>query len=73
MTRPSCINTHPKPLLEASLYTTKSFLVVGKASIDALISLFLSSWNASLHCSVHSYLVTFKVKLVSEVAIFEKF
>jgi len=56
-----------------SLYTTKSSSLVGKANIGALVSLFLSSWKASLHCSIYSYLVTFVVKLVSRVVIFEMF
>ena len=43
------------------------------ANIGALVNLFLSSWKASLDRSVHSYVVTFRVKLVREVAILEKF
>jgi len=31
----------------------KSFSAVGKASIGGLVSLCLSSWNASSYCSVH--------------------
>jgi len=64
--------TYPKPLLKASLYTAKSLSVVGKANIGTLVSLFLRSWNASLHCSLHLYLGTFLVKLVSGLAIFKK-
>jgi len=72
MTRSSCINTHPSLFLDASLYTTKSLPLVGKASMSALVNLFLSFWKASSQRSVHSHLVTFLVKLVSGVAIFEK-
>ena len=73
MTQPSYISTHPKPLLKALLCTVKSLSAGGKASIGALVNLFLSSWNASSHCFVHSYLVAFLVRFISGVAIFEKF
>ena len=73
MTRSSCISTHPSLFLNASLYTMKFLSLVGKAKIGAPVNLFLSSWKASLHQSVHSYLVTFHVRLVRAVVIFEKF
>src|SRR3954470_14779433 len=59
MTLPSCISTHPRPILDASQYTSKGFVISGIIKIGAEINLFLSSWKLASHLSVHSNFLSF--------------
>ena len=47
ITLPCYINTHPKPFLEALLYTTNLYVPEGRTNTEAEVSLPFNSWKLS--------------------------
>jgi hypothetical protein len=54
MTRLSCIRTHPKPVPDASQYTSKGFSMSGYAKTGAEVSRVRNVWKASSHFGVQT-------------------
>src|SRR5215216_4498188 len=50
MNLPSCISTHPRPILDASQYTSKGFVISGMIKMGAEINLLLRPENSPHIC-----------------------
>ena len=56
MTRPSCIRTHPKPILDASQNTSKGFSISGWAKTGEVVSKVRALLRTSTPKDAHWYL-----------------
>lgn len=69
ITLPLCINTQARPILDASLYTTKSSQLSDRLSVGAIVSVYFWVWKLCSHASIHTKWSFF---LVSHVRGFAK-
>jgi hypothetical protein len=71
-TLPSCINTHPSTVYEASQYTENGLCTSGRINIGVVVNFFFNVSKDSWHAGVHLNSAFFANSAVIGLAILEK-